>query len=348
MSQTVIPAGIPIPHRRLRRSLQFALFAVAMLWFVLSDALSGRAARGLTNRFDLDVARPLLSALFLIFLLTIGFSVFEGIARTERMTLRQGMGLPRRPTAMREWLLGAAIGWGVAVVTVLPMVLGRALQVRFWAEPQMFGLLVLNFATLCAVTLAIEMALRGYPFRRLVGAVGPVWATMIMAALLVISHVLGGESTWISVVVTLVGTVLLSVAWLRTHGLWVSWGLRFAWSACVALVFGLPVRGYSGFEAVVQTRTHGPVWLTGGEFGPEGALFAAIALVVAIVVLVQTTSDYAWDYTRPEIVAAGYEVNPPPPAEHTAMEKEAAVKGSLVQILPTTPQTRSVDGYGGE
>ncbi len=346
MSQPVIPSPVPAPPRKLRRSLQFALFAVSLLWFVLADALAGRAARGLTNRFDSESLRPLLSALFLIFLLTVGFGLLEAVARTGGRTLRQAIGLPRRPTASREWLLGAAIGWGIAMVSVLPMALGRALHVRFWTEPRSFWLLLLNLLTLAAVTLGIEMALRGYPFRRLIAALGPTWATLAMALLVGVGNWFGPDSTWITVLVTLMGSVLLSLAWLRTHGIWLPWGLHFAWNASTAVLFGLPIRGFAGFSSVVQTRAIGHRWLTGDEFGPEGAFFTLIILAAAIIVTIRTTDDYAWDYTRNEIIPAGYEVNPAPPAAHTAMEQEGVLKpASLVQILPTTPQTRSVEGY---
>jgi hypothetical protein len=65
-------------------------------------------------------------------------------------------------------------------------------------------------------------------------------------------------------------------------------------------------------------------------------------LVVGIAVLVRVTRDYAWDYTFKPIVAGGYPTDVAPPAAHIAMEKEASVTPSLVQILPTTPQSRSV------
>ena len=43
--------------------------------------------------------------------------------------------------------------------------------------------------------------------------------------------------------------VLLSIAWLRTHGLWLPWGIHFAWNASIGLLFGLPVRGDIGSRA---------------------------------------------------------------------------------------------------
>ena len=65
-----------------------------------------------------------------------------------------------------------------------------------------------------------------------------------------------------------------------------------------------------------------------------------------MVVLVRVTRDYAWHYTYDPIVAAGYPMEARPPAAHVAMEARHSRQGcsprSLVQILPTTPQTRSV------
>ncbi len=333
--------------RKLRRSLQFALFIVSLLWFALSDALAGRAARGLANRFDSEDARPLLSALFLLFLLAVGFTLFAAFSRTGRASLRSALGLPRRPTAATEWALGAAIGWGAAILAILPMVLSRSLHVRFWTEPRAFTLFGLHLAALIFATLATEVALRGYAFRRLIEATGPSWATTIMALLLGLAHGINPGATWISILVTMIGSILLSVGWLRTHGLWLPWGLHFAWSTSLALLFGLPVRGISSFSSLVETRAIGPAWLTGNAFGPEAALLTALILLVAIGVLVGTTGDYAWDYTRPEIIPAGYEVNPPPPAAHVAMEAAQAAAPprppALVQILPATPRSRSVD-----
>jgi hypothetical protein len=59
------------------------------------------------------------------------------------------------------------------------------------------------------------------------------------------------------------------------------------------------------------------------------------------------TGDYAWSYTHPPIIPAGYDVTIAPPAAHVAMEQAVAAQpinpASLVQILPTTPQTPSAD-----
>ena len=329
---------------RSERTLQLALFVTSATWFLASDALAGRASRGISERFSLDAERPLLAALFLLFLLAVGFSVLQAIAHRSSK-LRDVLGLPKRATARREWVLGFAVGWGCVVLAILPMALAGKLDVQLWAQPRAIWLLLLNLGTLAVAALAEEVAFRGYPFRRLIEAIGPVAATVGMSFLFGIGHALNPGATWTSVLVTMLAGLLLSVAWLRTHGLWLPWGLHFAWNASIGVLFGLPISGMDDFASVIQTRAVGPLWLTGGNYGPEGAGFTAIVLLIGVVILVRITRDYAWNYTHKPIVSGGYAVEVAPPAAHVAMEQEAkpAPANSLIQILPVTPQARSVD-----
>ena len=331
--------------RRSERTLQLALFVTSAAWFLAADTVAARAARGLSQRFALDAARPLLTWAFLLFLLAVGFSLLQAVARRQS-SLREVLGLPKRPTAGREWKLGAALGWGLVVLAVLPMAGAGTLHVQFWTQPRAFGLLLLNLVTLAVAAIAEEVAFRGYSYRRLIEAIGPVAATTVMSLLFGLGHVLNPGATWASTLVTILAGVLLSVAWLRTHGLWLGWGLHFAWNASMGILFGLPISGINDFASIVQTRAFGRLWLTGGDYGPEGAGITVIVLLIGIVVLVLVTRDYAWHYTYVPIVAAGYPMEAPPPAAHVAMEQMAeqtrpAAPVTLVQILPSTPQSRS-------
>ena len=336
-------ASHSIHSGRSERTLQLALFVTSATWFLASDILAGRAGRGISERFGLEPERSLLTALFLLFLLAVGFSILQAIAH-RTSNLREVLGLPKRKTARQEWILGVAVGWGCVVLTVLPMALTGKLDVQLWMQPRAIWLLLLNLVTLAIAALAEEVVFRGYPFRRLIEAIGPIAATVGMSLLFGLGHALNPGATWTSVLVTMLAGLLFSVAWLRTHGLWLPWGLHFAWNASIGVLFGLPISGVGDFASIVQTRAFGPLWLTGGNYGPEGAVLTAVALLAGVVVLVRITRDYAWDYTHKPIVAGGYAMDVPPPPAHGAMEQEAkpAPASSLVQILPVTPQTRSV------
>jgi hypothetical protein len=324
------------------RSLQFALAVAAFAWVLCARAVSARAAHGLALRFDQTDLQPLLESAFLLFLTVIGFALLRAIER-RKMPLSMSLGLPQRKTRGKEWLTGAAIGWGLAVASVLPMALARALNARLWTAPRAFELLAIALATLAVATLAHAVGVYGYGFQRLIEAIGPVRATVAMMLLAAVYAGFDSGTSRAAILASAFLSLLLCLCWLRTHGLWLLWGLQFAWSAVIAVLFGLPLAGNSALSSVVDTRTIGPWWLTGGDYGPAAALLSILLLLVAIPVLVKATDDYAWDYTRPPIIPAGYDVTVPPPAAHAAMEAAAAQKpgtvhpASLVQILPAPP-----------
>jgi hypothetical protein len=163
-----------------------------------------------------------------------------------------------------------------------------------------------------------------------------------MALLFGAIHIYNADATLISVLVTMLAGVLLSVAYLRTHALWLAWGFHLAWNLSMGAIFGLPVSGLTTFSTIVQTNTAGPRWLTGGAYGPEAGLFTFIVLIVGIVALVRVTRDYAWEYTHAPIVSAGYAVEVEPPKAHVEMEAKAAAATPLVQIAGSTSQDASL------
>jgi hypothetical protein len=150
---------------------------------------------------------------------------------------------------------------------------------------------------------------------------------------------LAGQLSGGRVLLAVLATLLLCLCWIRTQAVWLLWGLSFSWVAVTGVLFGLPLAGSTTFASVVQMRPHGPVWLNGGDAGPAESLPLLVLLLAAIPVLVRLTSEYAWNYTRPPLIPAGYPVDVPPPAAHTAMERAAPPPVPvLVQIVPSGPR----------
>jgi len=309
-------------------------------WFMMAFWLAGAVKIATAG----DWFEPLYR-IALLGLLLGGYSVMEIVLEGRHDALR-AMGFVRRATAVREWALGALLGWGMVVGAVLPMVLCGALQTSLWTEPRAFYLLALNLVVIAAGSLAAEVAFRGYAFQRLIDGVGPGWATGIMAVFFGWMHMRNHGASMSSLLVTMLAGVLLSIAYLRTHALWLPWGLHLAWNLSLGVVLGLPVSGNTDFATVIQTTATGPLWLTGGGYGPEAAAGTLVVLVIGIAVLVRATRDYAWEYTHRAIVAAGYAMDVAPPKAHVEMEAQAAAEPKLVQILPTTPTNSRVGGEG--
>jgi hypothetical protein len=305
-----------------------------VLWLLAAHAVAFRAAEGIASRFGWTAAgQDLLVNLFLLFLLLVGFTVLNWIG-TRQGSIRLANALPKRATVSEEWSRGAVIGWGAALVAVVPMVIGGALHPQFFGSAQAWEGALISVLSLLVGALASEVAFRGFLFQRLIDATGPSIAAILLSLIYAMIASLGPNGTSLSFLVTIVAGVLFSMAYLRTHALWLGWGMHFAWAAATAVVFGLPNAGVASYSTVVQTDSSGPVWLTGGVYGPDGALFTAIVFFVAMAIVYRVTRNYAWNYTHPPIVSGGYPMDVPPPPAHTAMEEAAAAKPTLVQIAP--------------
>jgi len=333
-TQPETPVSVPVP-----RSMQFALFLTGLLWFLASLSAAGHSAQGIADRLNLPLFQPLLQEAFFLFLLLAGYAALSWIA-TRSGSLRTTNALPTRPTATREWQIGAALGWAMLLAAVLPMVLAGNLHPQFWLAPRAWGMAILSILTLALATLALEVAFRGFLYRRLIAAIGPVMATLLLSAIYALFSSFRPNSTSFSVFVAFLLSLLFSMAYLRTHALWLGWGLHFAWDAAMGVLIGLPVAGYGTYNTLVDTNINGSLWLTGGAYGPEGALLTAVVLLIAMAVLYRLTRDYAWQYTHAPIISAGYPMDIAPPAAHTAMEK-AAAPAPLVQILAATDTAAS-------
>ncbi len=316
------------------RGRAFFRFLGAVGWLLVTYYLANRGAHG----FSRGASFPLIRNLFQIFMLIVGFGYMELAWDGSREPIRS-MGLPGRPGAAREFGLGAALGWGMVTVVLLIIALVGHFYVQLWTAPRAWGLLIVQLLTLLAGALAGEIAFRGYPFQKLVETVGPFAATVLAAIIFGALRVATPGSTPTAVWISAVAAILLSAAYLRTHALWLGWGLHFAWTASIGVLFGQPLASNRQVSSVIHTYADGPTWLTGAEFGPEGSLITLIVLWVGLYFLVRATRDLAWKYGQPEIKPAGIPVDlshpmhPAPPAAASAPASDTP-KAGLVQIAP--------------
>jgi membrane protease YdiL (CAAX protease family) len=321
--------------------MHFALFITAMAWSAAANSVADSAAQGIAGRFGLGASQPLLESLFLVFLVVVGLRMLDWIATRGRFR-EETLPLPRRSGWQREWGIGAAIGWGLCLAAALPAFFTLNLHATVTWQRGTIRAVVIGLGTLLFASLAEELIFRGYAFRRLIAAIGPTLASVLLSVLFafVLLRANPPRNGLIALIDCTLFGLLLAMAWLRTHGLWLGWGLHFAYRAVAAVILGLPVVGRTDFGSPTDMYASGARWLSGGLFGLDAALLTAFVMLGGMAVLYRETRDYAWNYTHPPIVPGGYEVVVPPLAAHIAME-QAAAPPPLVQIMPTTPQSRS-------
>jgi membrane protease YdiL (CAAX protease family) len=316
---------------RLRAYLRFI---VAVLWFFM--------ARGLAHRLALAEATeqfvPLVEQALLALLLLIGYAAMGFWLDREAHPVN-AQGLPWRSGWPTEAGMGLAVGWALAVACVLPMVVGGGIAIVLVLGPSAWGWLAADAAFFALAALVEEIAFRGYGFQRFERAVGPLGAALGFAAFYAIVQALLPGSNHASIAVSVMLSLVLSTAYLRSRALWVSWGINFGWKASRALVFGLAISGVSNHSPVVQGNPMGPFWLTGGGFGLDGSWVSFVALLIALPVVYRLTRDLDYKYNAQVIVAAGLPVD-----MDAAGRRQHEAAPSLVQILPVaTPPPPSAD-----
>lgn len=164
-------------------------------------------------------------------------------------------------TVMLLAVAGAESLLGVARFTLAPGPAGRTVLAGIWL-----------FLMLSVAAADEELIFRGYPFQRLVDLAGPVIAVVVVSALFGAAHLRNPFQNWISTLNTALVGVLLAICYLRTRALWLPLGIHFAWNFVQGYLLGLPVSGVAFPRSIFQAKISGPLWLSGGAYGPEGSI----------------------------------------------------------------------------
>ena len=258
-------------------------FVFSAMFSVVAFLVAGYSAAEFAGdhvlRFE-AIFRPLLSvSLLAIFswLLAVGNHVEE-----HRIAAQ---GLPLSPGWMRQFAVGSAIGLVLVIVAVSPIAIWGHLKFRTNLNLWSISRIAIVLGILLCGALAEELMFRGYPFQRLVEAIGAKGAIAVFSMLFGVVHLSNpGASVWGLINTVAIG-VLLSITYLRTRALWMPWGFHFAWNATLGLLLGLPVSGLRLFNVAVHATAIGPRWLTGGNYGIEAGAPGAFAIGVGLAIV---------------------------------------------------------------
>ncbi|MGA3134584.1 MAG: CPBP family intramembrane glutamic endopeptidase [Terracidiphilus sp.] len=321
----------------------YVRFIAAVLYFFLARSLARYWAQGLAS----EQWAPLAEQAMLALLLLLGYAAM-GFWLDGQIHPVSAQGLPRRPGWPAEAGVGLAVGWSIAIVCVLPMVLVGGIAIVLVLHSSAWGWLAADAAFFALLALGEEIAYRGYGFQCFAQAVGPVGAALGFAAFYAIVQAQTPGSSHASVAVSVALGLVLSTAYLRTRALWLSWGLNFGWKASRALLFGLAVSGVNSHSPVVQGDPMGPFWLTGGGYGLDGSWVTFFVLLAALPVVFRVTRELDFRYNAPVIVPGGIPVDLDAAARRqheAAMGPAEPAAPALVQILPvsTPPQPAPAD-----
>ncbi len=271
--------GSQLSERQGRLCLVLEAAYFVLLTLIISSLISFTFRPPLPN--PIPGARLILAYVGLVAALL--FESWLFLAALDHKSFRT-LGLWFYPGWGREWLTGFAVGG--ALISAVVLALFAAHLVRFAAGAHSGASLAVSLARasvfLFLAAMAEEVSFRGYPLQRLQEALGPFGAVAILSALFGLGHLQNPAATALSTVNTMLAGALMAIGYLRTRGLWLPIGLHFSWNFFMGALFSLPVSGIPISANLISARVAGPVWLTGGEYGPEGGVILTVLCLGAV------------------------------------------------------------------
>ena len=199
---------------------------------------------------------------------------------------------------LKDFSLGNLLGaLTLALAVAISFIAGAVSFEPRVATPQavLFNAIILLVIFLIAAAFE-EVLVRGFifqallhNFRAMLGDRGAAVPIVITSVAFGVMHIFNPSATVFSVANTMLAGVWLGVAYLKTRSLWLATALHAAWNYVTVFVFGLPVSGITMYNemALMAGRCGPPVWLSGGDYGPEGGAAATLALILSTVVIIK-------------------------------------------------------------
>ena len=78
---------------------------------------------------------------------------------------------------------------------------------------------------------------------------------------------------------------LMGAAFIYSRNLWFPIALHFAWNFTQSGIFGAITSGNEKTSSLLEAEIHGPEFITGGEFGPEGSIQAIVFCALGTILL---------------------------------------------------------------
>ena len=195
--------------------------------------------------------------------------------------------------------LGAAqaapklLGFGLALGGLGILLPSLALLGAHWLRPSdtapgsgstvLFALQVA--ALMLPQSLAEELLSRGYGFAAIREGAGPVTAVAVTSAIFGGLHLANPGVSAESLASVVLAGVFLGVLVIVTGSVYAAWMAHFAWNFVIVGVLHAKVSGITFPTPGWRLIENGPVWVTGGAWGPEGGAAACVGMLGVITAL---------------------------------------------------------------
>jgi uncharacterized protein len=214
--------------------------------------------------------------------------------RSQGRSVIEGLGLRRDLQAALDLFAGLVIT-AIAMVGIFGCELALGAIVRspniVAAKPSILQMTL--FMSGSAVT--EELVNRGLLLSGLTIVLGgrAKTAAVLAALLFGLFHLANPGASALSVCGNALGGLIYGMAFVLSGRLWLPVGLHFAWNYVQGPLLGFPVSGLNT-GGLQQIHDLGPVWLTGGSYGPEAGLVGILFRFLVLALL------FVWVNSRPD------------------------------------------------
>jgi membrane protease YdiL (CAAX protease family) len=191
-------------------------------------------------------------------------------------------GLPLRRDAVPHFFTGLVVGFGALSSLLLMIYLSRDF---YLGSMQLHGAELARYAFLWAIVFLLvgfaeEFMFRGYSLFTVATGSNFWIAGIILSVIFGAVHLGNGGESWFGALnAGLVGLIFVFSLW-RTGSLWFAVGAHASWDWAESFFYGVPDSGNKSIGTLFSPHFAGNKWITGGTVGPEGSLYALIALVL--------------------------------------------------------------------
>ncbi|MFE7166779.1 CPBP family intramembrane glutamic endopeptidase [Streptomyces sp. NPDC057616] len=145
---------------------------------------------------------------------------------------------------------------------------------------------VVGFMAAAAAT--EELLFRGVLLRIVEGRFGTWIALTLTGVLFGLMHLFNPDATlWGALAIAVEAGGMLGAAYVATRSLWLPIGLHFGWNFAESGIFSTEVSGNGTKQGLLDATVSGSRLLTGGDFGPEGSLYAVLFGTLATIVFMR-------------------------------------------------------------
>lgn len=205
------------------------------------------------------------------------------LLRTSAEELRWRGSGPRLPGFLGAFGLGVLLA---AVVLALGVLLGDADWERGSGGLAGYAGRIVELAVMLApAAMAEEVIFRGLPLVALAGLAGRFRAAVITSIIFAGAHWINPSASPLGLLNIGIAGLWLAAAFYAPGGIWTAFGGHLGWN-WMLVALDAPVSGVDLSTPMIDYFPGGPIWLTGGRFGPEGGLAATLGFLAGAAAII--------------------------------------------------------------